>query len=66
MVMLAAFLGVLTVGVLQGIVVAIALALLDFVRRAWDPYRTELGAEEGSPAITTSSGTPTANESPDS
>ncbi|MBO1267874.1 SulP family inorganic anion transporter [Arthrobacter cavernae] len=48
-VMLAAFLGVLTVGVLQGIVVAIALALLDFVRRAWDPYRAELGSEEGLP-----------------
>ncbi|MCP1411044.1 SulP family inorganic anion transporter [Paenarthrobacter sp. A20] len=48
-VMLAAFLGVLTVGVLQGIVVAVALALLDFVRRAWDPYRTELGSEEGLP-----------------
>ncbi|WP_017200105.1 SulP family inorganic anion transporter [Arthrobacter sp. M2012083] len=48
-VMLAAFLGVLTVGVLQGIVVAIALALLDFVRRAWDPYRTELGSQEGRP-----------------
>ncbi|MBT2586828.1 SulP family inorganic anion transporter [Arthrobacter sp. ISL-95] len=48
-VMLAAFLGVLTVGVLQGIVVAIALALLDFVRRAWDPYRTELGAKDGLP-----------------
>ncbi|MDR6989815.1 high affinity sulfate transporter 1 [Paenarthrobacter nitroguajacolicus] len=48
-VMLVAFLGVLTVGVLQGIVVAIALALLDFVRRAWDPYRTELGTEEGVP-----------------
>ncbi|WP_091324641.1 SulP family inorganic anion transporter [Arthrobacter sp. cf158] len=48
-VMLAAFLGVLTVGVLQGILVAIALALLDFVRRAWDPYRAELGSEEGLP-----------------
>ncbi|MFJ4027931.1 SulP family inorganic anion transporter [Paenarthrobacter sp. NPDC089989] len=48
-VMLAAFLGVLTLGVLQGIVVAIALALLDFVRRAWDPYRVELGAEKGLP-----------------
>ena len=48
-VMLAAFLGVLTVGVLQGIVVAIVLALLDFVRRAWDPYRTELGSQEGRP-----------------
>ncbi|WP_426004371.1 SulP family inorganic anion transporter [Paenarthrobacter sp. NyZ202] len=48
-VMLAAFLGVLLVGVLQGILVAIALALLDFVRRAWNPYRTELGAQEGRP-----------------
>ncbi|MGR0160386.1 SulP family inorganic anion transporter [Paenarthrobacter nitroguajacolicus] len=48
-VMLAAFLGVLTVGVLQGIVVAIVLALLDFVRRAWDPYRTELGSQAGRP-----------------
>lgn len=48
-VMLATFLGVLLVGVLQGILVAIALALLDFVRRAWDPYRTELGSQEGRP-----------------
>ncbi|MFJ5958071.1 SulP family inorganic anion transporter [Paenarthrobacter sp. NPDC092416] len=48
-VMVAAFLGVLLVGVLQGIVVAMALALLDFVRRAWDPYRAELGSEEGLP-----------------
>ncbi|MEV7606575.1 SulP family inorganic anion transporter [Paenarthrobacter sp. NPDC089322] len=48
-VMLAAFLGVLLVGVLQGILVAIALALLDFVRRAWNPYRTELGGQEGRP-----------------
>lgn len=48
-VMLATFLGVLLVGVLQGILVAIALALLDFVRRAWNPYRTELGSQEGRP-----------------
>jgi MFS superfamily sulfate permease-like transporter len=41
--MLAAFAGVTTIGVLQGIVVAIALSLLDFVRRAWAPYCAELG-----------------------
>lgn len=49
LVALAAFLGVITLGVLQGIVVAIGLALLDFIRRAWDPYRAELGAVEGIP-----------------
>ncbi|NUP73375.1 MAG: SulP family inorganic anion transporter, partial [Sinomonas sp.] len=41
--MLAAFAGVTTIGVLQGIVIAVGLSLLDFIRRAWDPYRTELG-----------------------
>lgn len=41
--MLAAFAGVTTIGVLQGIVIAVGLALLDFVRRAWGPYRAELG-----------------------
>lgn len=49
LVMLAAFLGVLTVGVLQGIAVAIGLAILDFIRRAWDPYRAELGDVPGVP-----------------
>jgi MFS superfamily sulfate permease-like transporter len=43
MLMLAAFAGVTTIGVLQGIVVAVGLSLLDFVRRAWGPYRAELG-----------------------
>ncbi len=38
------FLGVAFAGVLEGIVVAIGLSLIAFVRRAWDPYRTELGS----------------------
>ncbi|GAB4100213.1 SulP family inorganic anion transporter [Sinomonas halotolerans] len=38
-----AFLGVTTLGVLTGIIVAVGLALLEFVRRAWSPYRAELG-----------------------
>ncbi|WP_422933336.1 SulP family inorganic anion transporter [Sinomonas sp. P47F7] len=41
--MLATFACVTTIGVLQGIVVAVVLSLLDFVRRAWGPYRAELG-----------------------
>ena len=43
------FLGVAFVGVLQGIVMAIALSLMAFVRRAWDPYRTELASLEDVP-----------------
>ena len=39
----AAFLGVVFVGVLEGIVIAIALSLAAFVRHASHPYRTELG-----------------------
>lgn len=41
--MFAAFACVTTIGVLQGIVIAVALSLLDFIRRAWGPYRAELG-----------------------
>lgn len=40
--LIAAFLGVVFVGVLQGIAIAVGLALLAFVRQAWSPYRTEL------------------------
>lgn len=43
------FLGVALVGVLQGIVIAIALSLIAFIRRAWDPYRTELASVEDIP-----------------
>lgn len=41
------FLGVALIGVIQGIVLAIVLALLDFVWRAWRPYDAVLGREEG-------------------
>jgi high affinity sulfate transporter 1 len=40
---LAAFLGVALLGVLPGIAVAVGLSVLNVFRRAWWPYRTELG-----------------------
>ncbi len=43
----AAFLGVALIGVLQGILVAIGLALVAFVYSASRPYRTELGKVPG-------------------
>lgn len=46
---LATALAVLTVGVLEGIAVAIALSLANFVRRAWRPHSTELGKVQGVP-----------------
>lgn len=39
---LAAFLGVALIGVLQGIIIAIALSFVAFLKREWRPYRTEL------------------------
>ncbi|MDN4473835.1 SulP family inorganic anion transporter [Demequina zhanjiangensis] len=42
-----ALVGVLVFGVLEGIVVAIALSLLTFVNRSWRPYRTKLGRIPG-------------------
>ena len=42
-----AFLGVVLVGVLEGIVIAVALSLLAFVNQAWRPYRAELGRRSG-------------------
>ncbi|HUF99384.1 MAG TPA: SulP family inorganic anion transporter [Ilumatobacter sp.] len=42
-----AFLGVVLVGVLEGIVIAVALSLIAFVNQAWRPYRTELGRRHG-------------------
>ena len=44
---LIALLGVVALGVLEGILVAIALALGNFVRRAWRPYDAVLGRIEG-------------------
>lgn len=46
---LGAFLGVVLLGVLEGIVVAIALALANFVRKAWRPHSVELGKVKGMP-----------------
>lgn len=48
-VMAAAFVGVTTLGVLTGILVAIGLALLEFVRQAFTPYRAELAHLEDVP-----------------
>jgi high affinity sulfate transporter 1 len=39
---LGAFLGVVVVGVLQGILIAIGLSLANFIRRAWHPHSAEL------------------------
>ena len=47
--LVAAFLGVAFIGVLQGILVAIGLSLVAFVRQAWDPYRAELVRLDGTP-----------------
>jgi len=41
------FLAVATLGVLTGIGVAVALSLLDFVRRAWHPHHAVLGRAAG-------------------
>ena len=42
-----AFLGVALLGVLPGIVIAVALSILNVFRRAWWPYDTELGRVDG-------------------
>jgi MFS superfamily sulfate permease-like transporter len=42
-----AFLGVVLVGVLEGIVIAVTLSLIAFVNQAWRPYRAELGRRRG-------------------
>ncbi len=46
---LAAAVAVLFIGVLEGIGVAIALSIANFVRKAWRPHSTELGKVEGVP-----------------
>jgi high affinity sulfate transporter 1 len=44
---MACFLGVALVGVIQGIFIAVALALLGFIWRAWRPYDAVLGRVDG-------------------
>jgi MFS superfamily sulfate permease-like transporter len=41
------FLGVLILGVIPGILLAVVLSLLDFVRRAWAPHDAVMGRAEG-------------------
>ncbi|MFF6998292.1 SulP family inorganic anion transporter [Streptomyces sp. NPDC008313] len=43
----AAFLGVVLLGVLEGIAIAVALSVLNVFRRAWWPYNTVLGRVKG-------------------
>ena len=43
----AAFFGVVLLGVLPGIAIAVGLSILNFFRRAWRPYDTRLGRVEG-------------------
>ena len=44
---IAAFFGVALLGVLPGIVIAVALSILNVFRRAWWPYATVLGRVDG-------------------
>jgi high affinity sulfate transporter 1 len=46
---IAAFLGVALLGVLPGIVIAVALSVANVFRRAWWPYQTRLGRVAGLP-----------------
>ena len=55
---MAAFAGVALLGVLWGVGIAIALSLLNFVRRAWRPHDAVLGASTTSRGTTTSSAIP--------
>ena len=48
---MAAFLGVALLGVLPGIVIAIALSVGNVFRRIWMPYRTTLGKVDGIPGL---------------
>ncbi|UKA64536.1 SulP family inorganic anion transporter [Arthrobacter sp. FW306-04-A] len=49
--MMATFVGVVIVGVLTGVVIAVGLSLAVFVLKAITPYRTELVAVEGVPGF---------------
>ncbi|WP_068268745.1 SulP family inorganic anion transporter [Aldersonia kunmingensis] len=44
---IAAFIGVASIGVLEGIVIAIGLSFIAFIKQAWRPYRAELGRRPG-------------------
>jgi high affinity sulfate transporter 1 len=44
---MACFLGVAVLGVIEGIFIAVGLALANFIRKAWRPYDAVLGRVEG-------------------
>ena len=46
---IAAFLGVVLLGVLPGIAIAVAVSVAEAFRRSWWPYQTELGRAAGLP-----------------
>src|SRR5262249_54442511 len=48
---IAAFLGVVLLGVLPGIGVAVGISILLVFRRVWSPYRTRLGDVPGVPGF---------------
>jgi len=48
---IACALGVALIGVLEGIVIAVVLSILNIFRRAWSPYSTVLGKPDGVPGF---------------
>ncbi len=61
---IAAFLGVVLLGVLAGIAIAIALSIGNVFRRAWWPYQTVLGRVPGVPGFHDLRSYPTAEQLP--
>jgi high affinity sulfate transporter 1 len=61
---LAAFLGVVLLGVLAGIAIAIALSIGNVFRRSWWPYQTVLGRVAGVPGFHDLRSYPTAQQLP--
>jgi high affinity sulfate transporter 1 len=61
---IAAFGGVVLLGVLPGIAIAVVLSILNVFRRAWWPYDTELGRVEGLPGYHDTHSYPTAEHLP--
>ena len=61
---MAAFLGVALLGVLPGILIAVALSILNVFRRLWWPYQTTLGRATAMPVCTTPTSTPTPSSCP--
>ena len=47
------FAGVALIGVIPGVFIAVAVSLLEFIRRAWRPHDAVLGGPTASRATTT-------------